>query len=366
VNKVLGFVEFKARKRPTAFGIYDKDSSKELHGFTLEIREYSPSYILSVIPVARKLRRLKRKLEDQMGPMDTMLRPVKAFEEQTDVSVIPKPSGAWANFEVTSLLKGTIIDEKSSVTPNGELLIGACQDSPNEFFTFSNLILTKAIADRMKALSEALGLCGEEILAHRMDKENEVYRIHLDAPILISKFYLLNVEEPPGLFMSPFINAPICLSNLMYSEYYKYHYLIRKKIVHAFLNRNYPNEVTPRTIENFARRSLNAIFGILRKLRVLHHAQGYRYFRFPTSLLHSIARYTLLKHRNATLNHFRFVLRNDFNILVHPQDIKRLEVHGRTRLQSSVAESNHAKFVKRLEHAGILEIQPDGEAILKW
>jgi len=366
MKKVLGFVELKGRKRPTALGIYDLDSRDELYTFTLEIREYSPPYILSVIPVARKLARLKRSLEEQMGPMDVMLRPLKAFEERTDVSVIPKPSGSWASFEVTSLLKGTIIDEESNVTPNGDLLIGACHGSPNEFFTFSNLLLTKAVADRMKALSEALNLWGQEIPVHRMDRENEVYIIDLDMPILVSKFYMLNVEEPPGLFISPFINAPICLSNLMYSEYYKYHYLIRKNIVYDFLNRNYPNEITPRKIENFARRSLNVVFGVLRKLGVLQRNQGYRFYRFPTSILRSIAWYTLLKHPNATLSDFRSVLRDDFQIVVHPRDIERLKIQGKTKLQSSVAESNYAKFIRRLEHAGILEIQPDGEAILRW
>ena len=366
MKRVLGFVEFKARKRPTAFGIYDLDTRKELHTLTLELREYTPSYILSVIPVARKLRRLKRRLEEQTGPMDVMLQPIKTFEEQTDISVIPKPSGSWASFEVTSLLKGTIIDEKSNVTTDGELLIGACQGSPNEFFTFSNLLLMKAVADRMKALSEALSLWGEKIPVHRMDRRNEIYRIELDIPILISKFYLLNVEEPPGLFISPFINAPICLSNLMYSEYYKYHYLLRQKVVQGFLKRNYPDEVTPRKIENFARRSLNAIFGVLGKLGVLQRRQGYRYYRFPTSILRSVARYTLLKHPNATVSDFRSVLRDDFQILIHPRDIERLRIHGKTKLQSSMAESNYAKFVRRLEHAGILEIQPDGEAILRW
>lgn len=366
MKRALGFVEFKGRKRPTALGIYDLVSRKELYTFTLELREYTPSHILSVIPVARKLRRLKRRLEEQMGPMDVMLRPVKAFEERTEISVVPKPSGPWASFEVTSLLRDTIIDKESNVTPNGELLIVACQGSPNEFFTFSNLLLTKAVADRMKALSEVLNLWGQKILVHRMDKEDEIYNIDLDTPILVSKFYLLNVEEPPGLFISPFINAPICLSNLMYSEYYKYQYLIRKKICYDFLDRNYPNEVTPRKIENFARRSLRAVFRVLGKLGVLQRTQGYRFYRFPTSILRSIARYTLLKHPNATLSDFRFVLRDDFQIVVHPRDIERLEIRGETKLQSSITESNYAKFVRRLEHAGILKIQPDGEAILRW
>lgn len=367
MNRVLGFVEFKGQKRPSALGIYDLKQRKELSTFTLELREYSPSHILTLIPEDRRLKRLKRRLELTLGNMNELLGPVESIEKHAGISVLPKPSGPWARFEVRSLLKGSVVDEDFRVSDSGELLIEACRNSPNPFFTFAHLALTKAVANRIQALSDALSLISpDEFWVWRMDKDDmeDRYKITIKHPILVDRFYMINIEEPPGLFAFPVVSTPMCISNASVYDYYKFHYLLRKKICHTFLKKNYPEQAKFSVIERFATRGLRAIFGVLGKLGIFQRSRGYRFFRFPTSLLRALAWYAMLKHPKGTLEDFRKVLRDDFRIAMHPRDIEKIKLLGASKHLSTLVESNYAKFVKRLQYAGIIEVQPDGEAIL--
>jgi hypothetical protein len=93
--------------------------------------------------------------------------------------------------------------------------------------------------------------------------------------------------------------------------------------------------------------------------------EGYRFLRFPTSLLRTLARYSSSRLKGASFAGFLSILRDDFRIVVTPEDLRQIyPFRLASGQEAAFFESNFNMFLDRLLHAGIVDVKPDGEVIL--
>jgi len=350
--------------RPTAIGLYDS-KGKESGTFTLELREFSPAHVLVQISSDPKLEPLRDELERAFGrPLQELRDNARNLEKTARIAIIPRPDERYAEWEVKATLGHTIFNEKYNLVRETRDLIQACVDLPNPYFTFVRLVIAKAIADRLKALSRSL-----EISRGQQDKlrvtsigRGEDFDLTVKFPAM-RNFCLINAEDSPRLYGFPSPDSPMGLSSMAISEYQRFHYALRRELFLQFANKR-KLSVDNQDVENFAKRGPDVVLSVLDRLGIAHTEYGYRFCKLPLSILRAVSRYTSLKHPEATLLDLRLVLREEFCVFVDPSDIEAIGSEFRVRPRRFLAESGYDGFVRRLEYAGIIRIQPDGEAIL--
>lgn len=361
-------------KYPGSIGIYDKKTGEQKATCTVEMRVYRPGYIIEGIQLSAKarwtpkLKKLKKYLESKYPKkISSYIKPIRNVGNtlnRPEFRILPKLGKRHKRWEIESLLGPTIINSRHDVTGEGERIVNACRDAPDPYLEFERLCLMKGIADRLHGLSEVAKLLRDNS-ARMFDMSNlsdlKSFQIDVIKPI-INDFYLIDVEDTPTLYSLPSPNTAVFVSNFMISEYYRFHYSLRKEVFSAFKS-SVDESFTPRQIHSFANRI--RVLDQLKDLEIYRQEKGFRFFRVPTNLLRTLARYTLSRQRHALLDHFLQDLKKEFRIIVEPQDLKGIYPFSLSaEFVRAFYESNFIMFVERLKHAGIVEIEPDGEVVL--
>jgi len=374
---VIGFKEHAPPPAPTSIGVYDKDSKKQKKTCTLEMRVYRPGYIIDGISLSTETRRrsqgklthIKELLETKFeATVLDYLKPLRDLHEillRHDLSFLPKVGSKYKEWEVRTLLEHTIIDERGDITEMGKKVVEACKSASDPYLEFERLCLLKGIADRMEGLTEILNNLSNsgsiDIFNMSESSKSESYDVVLLKPI-INNFYLVNVEETPALYSFPSINSVVLLSNLSISEYYRFHYSLRKEIYKIYMHQKKAT-LEPGKVHKFAIKMRT--IDLLKNLEVYKMEEGYRFLRFPTNLLRTLARYSLSKMAKASFDRFLLDLKEDFRIIVHPEDLKKIYPFTLASYDiEAFYEFNFSMFLDRLIHAGIAEVEPDGEVVL--
>lgn len=361
-------------KYPASIGIYDKKTGEQKATCTVEMRVYRPGYIIEGIQLSArakrtpKLKKLKKYLESKYPKKISLyLKPIRNIGNtlnQPEFGILPKLGEGHKRWEIESLLEPTLINSKYEITGEGERIVEACSGAPDQYLEFERLCLMKGIADRLHGLSEIAKLL-QTSPARIFDMSNpsdlKSFKIDVIKPT-INDLYLINVEDAPALHSFPSPNTTIFISNFTISEYHRFHYSLRKEVFRVF-KQSAGQSFTPKQIHIFANRI--RVLDQLKDLEIYRQEKGFRFFRVPTNLLRALARYTLSHHPRASLDHFLQDLKKEFRIIVKPQDIR--EIYSFSLAAESITafhESNFSMFVERLEHAGIVEIEPDGEVVL--
>jgi len=350
--------------RPTAIGLYDS-KGREKGTFTLELREFSPAHVLVQISGNPKLEPLRNELEQRFGkPLRQLRDNARKLEKIAGITIIPRPNEEYAEWEVKATLGHTVFNNRYDLTEDTRRLIEACAGLPNPYFIFVRLAIAKAIADRLKALNRALAISrGHRDKLHVTSiGRREDFELGVKFPVM-DGFHLIDAEDSPRLYGFPSPVSPMGLSSIAISEYQRFHYGFRRELFLLFAKKR-ELHLEDRNIESFAKRGPDVVLSVLNELGIVHTEHGYRFCKLPLSLLRAISRYTSLKHPEATLLDLRLVLREEFCVLVDPSDIEKIGSEFGVRPKRFLAESGHESFIRRLEYAGIIKIQPDGEAVL--
>jgi len=263
------------------------------------------------------------------------------------------------------LLEHTIVDEDGIVTEVGKKVVTACKSASDQFLEFERLCLLKGIAERMKCLTEVRNLVQNSGHAYICDFSDtskvKSFEVELLKPV-IDDFYLVNLEDTAALYSFPSTNSVVFLSNLSISEYYRFHYALRRSIYDIYMQQKC-KALEAGKAHRFAGR-IGAI-DLLKSLGAYKMEEGYRFLRFPTSLLRTLARYSLSRLKGASFAGFLSILRDDFRIVVNPDDLKKIyPFRLGSGHEEAFFESNFSMFLDRLLHAGIVDVKPDGEVVL--
>jgi len=377
---IIGFKERPKYETPTAIGIYDRETGTQKKTCTLEMRIFRPGYIMEGILLSTlkkrrprshgKLDKLKALIDSQFETsVNNYLKPfldVNVLLSKQEFSLLPRLSSNYKEYEVETLLDQTVVDQSGDITPTGKKIIEASKLALNyaldPFLEFERLCLLKGIAERIGNLTEILNLTSKsqsaDVLNATLTPHGKSFQIQTIKPI-INSFYLVNLEENPALYSTPSPDSVVFLSNLAISEYYRFHYSLRKQIYLGFLKEK-GLSVEHSALHRFAGR-IGAI-DLLKNLSAYKVEEGYRFFRFPTNLLRSLAHYELSFSKKRSFSSFLATLRDDFRIIVRPSDLKDLyPFRLATNQIDGFFENNYAMFVDRLLHAGVVSLKPDGE-----
>lgn len=374
---MIGFKEHAPPPAPTSIGIYEKETGQQKNTCTLEMRVYRPGYIIEGILLSKEIRKrgpgklakLQELMENEFGrKLDDYLKPLREMDSRLakdGLSLLPRLGCRRAEWEVRTLLEHTIVDQNGTVTNMGKKVLEACKPALDPFLEFERLCLLKGIAERMEGLTEIRKLVGNSATATIFDftktSKPTSHEVELIKPV-IDDFYLVNLEDTAALYSFPSTNSVVFVSNLSISEYYRFHYSLRKAIYTTYMQQK-GKSVEPVKAHRFAGRI--GTIDLLRNLGAYKLEEGYRFLRFPTSLLRTLARYSLSRLKRTSFASFLSTLKDDFRIIIDPEDLKRIYPF---RVASDQVEaffdSNFSMFLDRLFHAGIVDIKPDGEVIL--
>jgi len=365
---------------PTSIGIYEKETRKQVKNCTLEMRVYRPGYIIEGISLsAEKKKRSRRKLpslsevkelleKEFRRTISDYLEPLSDLDKNLNsvgLGLLPRGlSDDYKKWEIETLLEHTIVDERGRVTDMGKRIVEACTFALDPYLEFERLCLLKGIADRLDGLTEIVRLLPSSGLAeiYNVTKLSELksYKAETIKPA-INEFYMADVEDTPGLYSSPSTNSVVFLSNLSIAEYYRFHYSLRREIFKIYAGQR-GIALKPDTLHRFAGRI--RVIELLKNLEIYKIEEGYRYVRFPTSLLRTLARYSLSR-KNVSFDSFLLDLKKYFKIIVSPEDLRRVYPFALASEDiQAFFESNFDMLLARLLHAGIVDVEPDGEVFL--
>jgi hypothetical protein len=364
---------------PTSIGIYEKGSGKQEKTCTLEMRVYRPGYVIEGVSISaetkrrsrRRLGSVKELLEKEFGgTISGYLTPLRDMDNrlrsrEPRFGMLPKLGENYKRWEVETLLEHTIVDENGRVTDIGRKIIEGCKSALDPYLEFERLCLLKGIADRLDGLTDVLKLLSDseptEVYNVTRPTELKASKAALRRPA-INEFYLIDVEDAPALYTFPATNAVVFLSNLSVAEYFRFHYLLRREILKIYAN-NEGISLGSDKLHKFAGR-IRAI-ELLKNLDIYKIEEGYRFLRFPTNLLRTLALYSVSKSGNVSFDNFLLNLKKDFRILVNPEDLKKVYPFNLSSDHvEAFYEPNFDMFLSRLLHAGIADLKPDGEVVL--
>ena len=362
---------------PTSIGIYEKESGKSKKTCTLEMRVYRSGYIIEGISLSAKMRRrskrrllgVKELLEKEFdGTISEYLKPLRAMDKKLgsfSLGLLPKLGENYKRWEVETLLEHTIIDERGRITYTGKRIIEACKSASDSYLEFERLCLLKGIADRLDGLTDIVRLLPgsgpAEIYNVTKPTELKSYKAEIIKPT-INEFYMVDIEDNPGLYSFPSTNTAMFLSNLSIAEYYRFHYSLRKEIFKIYAHHT-GTTLKPDRLHRFAGRIRT--IELLKNLDIYRMAEGYRFVRFPTNLLRTLARYSLSKRHDVTFESFLLDLKKGFRMIVSPEDLRKVYQFTLTSDHiEAFFESNFDMFLARLLQAGIADVKPDGEVVL--
>lgn len=379
--EIIGYKEStlpSGQRTPTSIGVYSKETGEELKTCTLEMRVYRPGYILQGIELSanagrralRKLLNLSLLLEKEFGksPIE-YLKPIKNVDNKlkqldTSLGLLPKLGDRHKKWEVESLLEHTVVDEKFRVTTDGRKLVKACKIAPDPYIEFERLCLLKGIADRLKGLSNVAKIVssGTSEVWDMTDRSNpRSYQVEMVKP-MFNDYYLVDVEDAPTLYSFPSPNSPVFISNMLIGEHFRFHYSLRKEIYKTHLQAR-DQSSTSSKLHRFAGRIRT--INLLKNLNIYRVEQRYRFIGLPTNLLKTLAMYTLSRKGDISVENFLSHLKKEFFIVVSPDDLKSIYPFSMfSNCPEAFFKSNFDMFIKRLVHAGIVEVKPDGEVAL--
>jgi hypothetical protein len=362
---------------PSSIGIYDKQSGRQEKTCTLEMRVYRPGYIIEGISLSAKpgkrsrrtLVGLKELLEKEFDrTIADHLRPLYEMDKKLGsfgLGLLPKLGENYKKWEVRTLLEHTIIDDSGHITNVGKRIVEACKSALDPYLDFERLCLLKGIADRLDGLTEIVKHLPNsgpaEIYNVTKSTELKLCKIEPVKPT-ISEFYLIEVEDNPGLYSFPSTNAALILSNLSIADYHRFHYSLRREIFKTYATQK-GISLKPDKLHRQAGRI--RVIELLKNLEIYKMEEGYRFIRFPITLLRTLARYTLSKKHDASFDNFLLDLKKDFRMIGSPEDLGKIYPFILTSNHiEAFFESNFNMFLTRLLHAGIADVKPDGEVVL--
>jgi len=375
---IIGFKDpVPPRTTPSSIGIYEKGSGKQEKTCTLEMRVYRPGYVIEGISLSAEIRKRQRRklagvkelLEKEFDKtISDYLRPLREMDRKLDsvgLGLLPKLSEPYKKWEVETLLEHTIVDEGGRVTEKGKRIVEACKSAFDPFLEFERLCLLKGIADRLDGLTDVLRILPKwgpaEIYNVTKPTELKSCKAEIIKPA-IDEFYMVEIEDNPGLYSFPSTNTAVFLSNFSMAEYYRLHYSLRKEIFKIYA-RQTSTTLTPDRLHRFAGR-IRAV-ELLRNLEIYKMEEGYRFARLPTNLLRTLARYSLSKKHDVSFDSFLLDLKKEFRTIVSPEDLREVYTFDPTSDHvEAFFESNFDMFLARLSHAGIADVKPDGEVVL--
>lgn len=319
------------------------------------------------------------------------------------VRAVSKYTKWMINAECPKIRVLTIVKRKKKIAywgaKYGDFFLRAALRSPNLAQSLENLILFRVLARKLENLGKTFGIVRQygaiTCICERIRGKNikipslqgaktEIRWKELFANLWNA--YLIHVEAPVSIPFYESPNIPGVLSGIIYNEIYRLHHNLRS-LLQEWINNAAQGASNLVTMDPFkvSDRMPQEITRALEKLGLLQVVYGVRYTCIPDQLLSDLVGYfgeylseeIQLRHKEppneAPLNKFVDTLREQFRILVNPNDVidflKSSVNYASLGMDLGKAHSylisNYDALIERLESLGLATIRPDGDVMIR-